>query len=35
MNSFFSLTQERMVMEYREKFELLSRSLGEILEAML
>ena len=32
---FFALTQERMVMEYREKFELLSGRLGGLPEAVL
>ena len=32
---FFALTQERTVMEYREKFELLSRHLGGIPRAVL
>ena len=32
---FFALTQERMVMEYREKFELLSRRLRGLPEAVL
>ena len=32
---FFALTQERTVMEHREKFELLSRYLGEVSEAVL
>uniref|UniRef100_A0A1S8ADV7 Aminoacyl-tRNA ligase n=1 Tax=Citrus limon TaxID=2708 RepID=A0A1S8ADV7_CITLI len=32
---FFALTQERTVMEYREKFELLSGRLGGLPEAVL